>query len=68
MSCYFTVHNLMIVNKCSHFFKSVMHCCIYILYFSEGLNVETISHGKTKFVTWDVGGRDKIVSNHKLSI
>ncbi len=28
-----------------------------------GFNIETVTHKKVSFVTWDVGGRDKIVSD-----
>lgn len=32
-----------------------------LFFYIIGLTVETINYGKTKFVAWDVGGRDKSV-------
>lgn len=33
-----------------------------------GFNVETLQYKGINFTTWDVGGRDKIVSYYKLSV
>ena len=31
-----------------------------------GFNVETVEHKNVSFTSWDIGGRDKIVSNNNV--
>ena len=37
--------------------------CLVSIFFSPGFNVETVTYKNINFTAWDVGGRDKIVSN-----
>ena len=43
------------------------HYLFYLYVHGVGFNVETVEHKNVSFTSWDVGGRDKIVSDHLSS-
>ena len=40
----------------------VPHAIVFIILFTAGFNVETLSYKKVNFTSWDVGGRCMMVS------